>query len=170
MRSTTSCRVSISWCFVFKASRPPAPPHACHRDGGRQWRSYPHNGQPEAPQTGRTTRWCRTRRRRPSRPKTLPAFTGPMRRTPAIVAARTTPERPHPALMSVCKNLRAPVKTGEVLRMKEPYGEGLASYTDSESCAGVREGGGEALTGVRAGRVLSREILHPSRRSANAAL
>ena len=127
MRSTTSCRVSISWCFVFKASRPPAPPHACHRDGGRQWRSYPHNGQPEAPQTGRTTRWCRTRRRRPSRPKTLPAFTGPMRRTPAIVAARTTPERPHPALMSVCKNLRAPVKTGEVLRMKEPDGEGLSA-------------------------------------------
>jgi hypothetical protein len=27
----------------------------------------------------------------------------------------------------------------------------------SESCAVVREGGGEALTGVRAGRVLSRE-------------
>ncbi len=41
--------------------------------------------------------------------------------------------------------------------MKEPHGEGLATHTDPESCAVVREGGGEALTGARAGRVLSRE-------------
>jgi hypothetical protein len=41
--------------------------------------------------------------------------------------------------------------------MKESYGEGLASHTGSESCAGVREGDREALTGERAGRVLSRE-------------
>ena len=39
--------------------------------------------------------------------------------------------------------------------MKESYGEGLAAHTDPESCAGVRE----ALTGVRAGRVFSRENL-----------
>jgi hypothetical protein len=47
----------------------------------------------------------------------------------------------------IATDLRAPVKTGEVLRMKEPNGEGLASHTASESCADVREGGGEALTG-----------------------
>jgi hypothetical protein len=41
--------------------------------------------------------------------------------------------------------------------MKESYGEGLASHTGPESCAAVREGGREALTGERAGRVLSRE-------------
>jgi RNA-directed DNA polymerase len=41
--------------------------------------------------------------------------------------------------------------------MKESYGEGLASHTGPESCAAVREGGSEALTGERAGRVLSRE-------------
>jgi hypothetical protein len=35
------------------------------------------------------------------------------------------------------------------------YGEGLAIHTDPESCAGTREGGGEALTGVRIGGVSS---------------
>ena len=39
--------------------------------------------------------------------------------------------------------------------MQESYGEGLATRTGPESCAAVRE----ALTGVRAGRVLSRESL-----------
>ncbi len=47
--------------------------------------------------------------------------------------------------------------------MRESYGEGLASHTGPESCAGVREGLGEALTGVHAGRVLSREMLLDSR-------
>ena len=37
--------------------------------------------------------------------------------------------------------------------MKESYGEGLATHAGPESCAAVRE----ALTGVRAGRVWSRE-------------
>jgi hypothetical protein len=37
--------------------------------------------------------------------------------------------------------------------MKESYGEGRATHTGPESCAAVRE----ALTGVRAGRVFSRE-------------
>ena len=37
--------------------------------------------------------------------------------------------------------------------MKESHGEGLAIHTGPESCAAVRE----ALTGVRAGRVYSRE-------------
>jgi len=41
--------------------------------------------------------------------------------------------------------------------MKESYVEGLATHSGPESCAAVREGSGEALTGVRAGRVLSRE-------------
>ena len=41
--------------------------------------------------------------------------------------------------------------------MKESYSEGLATHIDPESCAGTREGVGEALTGARAGRVLSRE-------------
>jgi hypothetical protein len=41
--------------------------------------------------------------------------------------------------------------------MKESYGEGVASHTGPESCATVCEGGSEALTGERAGRVLSRE-------------
>jgi hypothetical protein len=41
--------------------------------------------------------------------------------------------------------------------MKESYGEGVATHTGPESCAAAREGVGEALTGVRAGRVFSRE-------------
>jgi hypothetical protein len=41
--------------------------------------------------------------------------------------------------------------------MEESYGEGVATHTGPESCAVDREVGGEALTGVRAGRVLSRE-------------
>ncbi len=51
----------------------------------------------------------------------------------------------------------APAQTGEMSWMKEPYGEGVATHTDPESCADVREGCGEALTGAHAGRVLSRE-------------
>jgi hypothetical protein len=48
--------------------------------------------------------------------------------------------------------------------MKVSYGEGLAAHTGSESCIGVRKGAGEALTGVRIGQVLSREIETPSRK------
>ena len=44
--------------------------------------------------------------------------------------------------------------------MKEPDDEGLANHIGPESCAGVREGVGEALTGVRVGWVLSREIVY----------
>ena len=43
--------------------------------------------------------------------------------------------------------------------MKESYGEGLASHTGPESCGDGSNGMAEALTGVRAGRVLSREIV-----------
>lgn len=43
--------------------------------------------------------------------------------------------------------------------MKESYGEGIASHTGPESCTAVRKGVGEALTGVRAGQVLSHESL-----------
>ena len=42
--------------------------------------------------------------------------------------------------------------------MKEPYGEGLASHTDPESCMVSREAGHEALTGAHVGGVLSREM------------
>src|SRR3990172_60733 len=48
--------------------------------------------------------------------------------------------------------------------MKESYGEGVATHTDPETCAGARKGAGEALTGARAGRVSSREIHAPSRK------
>jgi len=38
--------------------------------------------------------------------------------------------------------------------MREPYIEGVATHDGPESCVVVREGSGEALTGVRAGRVI----------------
>ena len=41
--------------------------------------------------------------------------------------------------------------------MKESYGEGLATHADPESCGAVCKDRVEALTGARAGRVLSRE-------------
>jgi len=47
--------------------------------------------------------------------------------------------------------------------MKVSYVEGLASYGGPESCVHAREGVGEALTGVRAGRVSSR-VIHAPRR------
>jgi len=45
--------------------------------------------------------------------------------------------------------------------MEVSYGEGLASHTGPKSCVGARKGVGEALTGVRIGPVLSREINAP---------
>jgi hypothetical protein len=45
----------------------------------------------------------------------------------------------------------AGIKTGMEKEMKELYIEGLAIHDDPESCAGIREGGGEVLTGARAG-------------------
>jgi hypothetical protein len=42
--------------------------------------------------------------------------------------------------------------------MKVSYVKGLANRNGSESCGAAREGGVEALTGERAGRVSSREI------------
>ena len=53
---------------------------------------------------------------------------------------------------------RAPIKIGRKERMKESYTEGLATRGDPESCACVRKGMGEALTGAHTGRVLSRVI------------
>ncbi len=41
--------------------------------------------------------------------------------------------------------------------MEESYVEGLATHGGPESCVAGRKASGEALTGVRAGRVLSRE-------------
>jgi RNA-directed DNA polymerase len=49
--------------------------------------------------------------------------------------------------------------------MRESYGEGLATHTGPESCIVVRKDAGEALTGVRVGRVLSREIINPRRKT-----
>jgi RNA-directed DNA polymerase len=46
--------------------------------------------------------------------------------------------------------------------MKVSYSEGVAIHTGSKSCIFVRKGEGEALTGVGAGQVLSREIEPPS--------
>ena len=43
--------------------------------------------------------------------------------------------------------------------MQVLYVEGLAGHDGLESCGDVREGGSEALTGVHAGRVSSREML-----------
>lgn len=45
--------------------------------------------------------------------------------------------------------------------MKESYRKGVASHPDPESCGVDRKGGAEALTGARAGEVLSREINVP---------
>ena len=42
--------------------------------------------------------------------------------------------------------------------MRDPYGEGPATHTGPESCTVAGNGEGEALTGGRVGRVLSREI------------
>jgi hypothetical protein len=42
--------------------------------------------------------------------------------------------------------------------MKESYVKGLANHDGPESCTGARKLAGEALTGERAGRVLSREM------------
>ena len=42
--------------------------------------------------------------------------------------------------------------------MKESYGEGVATHTGPELCIAHREVGGEALVGVRAGRICSPEI------------
>src|SRR5918996_4602510 len=47
--------------------------------------------------------------------------------------------------------------------MKVSYSEGVAIHTGSESCTFVGNGASEALTGVRAGEVLSREIEPPAR-------
>jgi hypothetical protein len=44
--------------------------------------------------------------------------------------------------------------------MKVSYDEGVAIHVGSESCVGVREDTGEALTGESAGWVLSSEILN----------
>ena len=45
--------------------------------------------------------------------------------------------------------------------MRESYGEGVACHTGPKSCAGGGDFAGEALTGVRTGPVLSREIQSP---------
>ena len=44
--------------------------------------------------------------------------------------------------------------------MEVPYGEDVASHIGPESCVGIREGAGEALTGESAGQVLSRVRKH----------
>jgi transposase len=46
-------------------------------------------------------------------------------------------------------------ETGERQRVQVPYDEGVANHIGPESCAGGREAGREALTGVRVGQPLS---------------
>ena len=41
--------------------------------------------------------------------------------------------------------------------MQVSHSEGLANHTGPESCVGIREDAGEALTGERIGQPLSRE-------------
>ena len=48
--------------------------------------------------------------------------------------------------------------------MKESHAEGLATHSGPESCAGVGDRAGEALTGEGAGWVSSREIHAPRKR------
>jgi hypothetical protein len=48
----------------------------------------------------------------------------------------------------------AGIKTGMRQEMRVLYIEGLATHDGPESCVVVCEGGGEALTGVRAGRAI----------------
>ena len=43
--------------------------------------------------------------------------------------------------------------------MKESYRKGVANHPDPESCVASRKAAIEALTGARAGRVLSCEII-----------
>jgi hypothetical protein len=50
-------------------------------------------------------------------------------------------------------------RTGRVVRMKEPYGKGVANHPDPEPYAVSREAVGGALIGVRTGWALSHEIL-----------
>ena len=44
--------------------------------------------------------------------------------------------------------------------MRELYVEGVATHDGPESCVGVREGEGEALTGVRVGRAIEPRNKH----------
>jgi hypothetical protein len=53
---------------------------------------------------------------------------------------------------------KAPIKTGKVVGMQKSYSESLANYTDLESCGSSGNTVVEALTEVRAGRVLSPEM------------
>ena len=48
--------------------------------------------------------------------------------------------------------------------MEVSYGEGVEIHTGSESCIGTRKDAGEALTGIRTGQPLSREIETPPRK------
>ena len=60
---------------------------------------------------------------------------------------------------AVCQLVcEAPIKTGGKEWMRVPYGEGLASSTGPKLCAVGSNASSEALAGVRAGQVLSREI------------
>ena len=52
--------------------------------------------------------------------------------------------------------------------MQKPYNEGIANHIGPESCGYVGNGISEALTGVHAGRVLSRVSSYVTDRSADA--
>ncbi len=50
-------------------------------------------------------------------------------------------------------------ETGRVSWMKVPYDEGVANHIGPESCGDSSNAMAEALTGVRVGQVMSREML-----------
>jgi hypothetical protein len=60
--------------------------------------------------------------------------------------------------MQVSLLRKAPVKTGKMLQVQVLNSKGVANHTGPESCAEAGNCLGEALTGERAGRVLSREM------------
>lgn len=58
----------------------------------------------------------------------------------------TDPTKSAATLRLVTRMLGEPAQTGRKKRMREPHIEGVATHDDPESCGGVREGVGEALT------------------------
>jgi hypothetical protein len=63
------------------------------------------------------------------------------------------PERAVRPVLVVCAgiNRHGEGEEGALHRRRELYIEGVAIHGGPESCVGVREGAGEALTGVRVG-------------------
>jgi len=79
--------------------------------------------------------------------------------TPRLTLGFTVPgSEARTPLADFFSNLLCAGETGKVSWMQEPHREGVASRSDLESCAVVREGAREALTEAGAGWVWSREM------------